>query len=106
MIEPENTASLTPHLQPQSRRRSRIWPGWDLGRMNGNRFLRLNGVPTSEPPPPGEVAYLLDPMGAWRPHEGDHLYCIERECVAIHDTLASTIFGDIRLYYALLPTVS
>jgi hypothetical protein len=68
-------------------------------------FLRLNGVPATEAPPAGEVVYLLDPMGAWRPREGDRLYDIEAECVSLHDALASKIFGNIQIYHALLPRV-
>ena len=71
-----------------------------------NIFLGLTGIPSDEAPPGGGTSYILDSLGAWRPREGDRLYDIERQCVALHDALAERIFGHISRYYALLPSVT
>lgn len=68
-------------------------------------FLTPHGVPCHEPPQAGEPAYVRDPQGAWRPTHGDLLHEIEAECVRLHEGFAAVLFGDIRLYHQLLPTI-
>ncbi|QTL05568.1 hypothetical protein J5J86_09910 [Aquabacter sp. L1I39] len=68
-------------------------------------FLTPHGVPRQDRPATGEVAYVRDPQGAWRPWHGDLLYEIEDECVRLHDAFASALFGDIRRYHELLPAI-
>jgi hypothetical protein len=68
-------------------------------------FLTPHGVPRQDAPAEGEVAFMRDPQGAWRPWHGDLLYEIEAECVRLHDAFAATLFGDIRLYHQLQPVI-
>jgi hypothetical protein len=65
-------------------------------------YLNLEGIPSDKPSATGNVAFVLDPQGAWRPSHGDLSFEFEAECVRIHDALAKAIFGDLETYYAHL----
>src|SRR4051812_29158851 len=71
----------------------------------GPIFLTLHGVARHDTPPDGQLAYVLDPQGAWRPVHGDLLHEIEGQCVRLQEAFASVLFGGIADYYALLPVI-
>lgn len=72
---------------------------------NGDqRILRLSGVPGHVGDDEVDGGFVRDPQGGWR-QIGDASYAsVEMECVGLHQELAAKIFGDIAIYYALLPS--
>jgi len=68
-------------------------------------FLSLNGIPVKKPLDSALVYFQRDLQGAWYPNKGNHLYEIDYICVEIHDALAAKIFGSIKAYYDILPTL-
>jgi hypothetical protein len=65
-------------------------------------YLTLKGIPT-DAPEPNDLFFWFDPPGTWRPSRDDLSGEVELECVRLHDATAEAIFGDIRIYHALLP---